>query len=395
VTAPAGDTGPARVSHRSTIAPGARSFLRRRPQILTPVSKILFLGQIGIGQTSLMRMRALERLGYQVRGVHTTAPWHEASWYQRQLQRRTERGSIIDTINRSVLAAATSFRPDVVWAEKQEFLRAETIQRLAGIGARTVHFTPDPYFSLPWKRTRLMDAALEAFDALVYCKAYERSAYEALGKPLIYMPLGYCDEVHRPLVSAGDRWACDVGFLGGWEPRRQRLLHSVVSSGSDLKIWGGYWDFLRDGRWSVRKHLILRQLAGRDTFTFQRDELLARAHQGGEVYGDDYARALTGARIGLGFLRKVSPDQHTTRTFEIPACGSMLLADRTEEHQSFFEEGVEAEFFDSEEELVSKVTYYRGNDGARRRVARRGLKRCVDSGYAYVHRLQRVLGELA
>ena len=39
-----------------------------------------------------------------------------------------------------------------------------------------------------------------AFDALVYCKSYEREQYEALGKPLVYMPLGYCDEVHRPLA---------------------------------------------------------------------------------------------------------------------------------------------------------------------------------------------------
>ena len=31
--------------------------------------KILFLGDIGIGQTSRMRMRAFERLGHTVRGV--------------------------------------------------------------------------------------------------------------------------------------------------------------------------------------------------------------------------------------------------------------------------------------------------------------------------------------
>jgi hypothetical protein len=46
--------------------------------------------------------------------------------------------------------------------------------------------------------------------------------------------------------------------------------------------------------------------------------VLARAYQGGEVYGDDYARALTDSKIGFRFLRKVGPDQHTTRSFEIP-----------------------------------------------------------------------------
>ena len=306
------------------------------------MTKILFLGEIGSGQTSQMRMRALARLGHEVRGVQTHEPWRRAPWLKRQIQRRLQRGSIVDGINSSVLQAAQEFKPELVWAEKQEFLCVETLEKLRKLGARLVHFTPDPYFSLEWKRTRLMDAAMRVFDVLIYCKSYERSAYEALGKPLIYMPLGYCDEVHRPVPSDDARWNCGIGFLGGWEPRREQLLHAVIATGADVKIWGGYWDFLRDGRWTPRRYLILRQLAGDAPFSFHRDDLIARAYQGDEVYGDDYACALSGAKIGLGFLREVCPDQHTTRTFEIPACRSMLLADRTEEHQEYFLEGKEA-----------------------------------------------------
>jgi spore maturation protein CgeB len=356
--------------------------------------KILFLGEIGPGQTSLMRMRALQRLGHDVRGVHTIEPWTRTSWLRRQVGRRLQRGPVVDEINASVLKAARAFRPDLVWAEKQEYLRVETIAEMGKGGARLAHFTPDPYFSLAWKRTRLMDEAFSAFDALIYCKAYERTHYEALGKKLVYMPLGYCDETHRPLPSTDPAWNCAVGFLGGWEPRRERLLSGLAERGLDLKIWGGYWDFLKDGKWTLRRHIILRQLAGTEAYALRRDDRLARALQGDEVYGDDYARALTGSKIGVGFLRKAWPDQHTTRTFEIPACASVLLADRTDEHEEFFEEGREAEFFDSADELLDKAEFLCANDAVRQRIAEAGYNRCVRSGYAYVHRLRTALEQL-
>ena len=356
--------------------------------------KILFLGPIGEGQTSRMRMRALERLGHEVVGVDTVAPWAQAGWLARQMQRRVGRGAIIDRVNHAVLDAAAALRPDLVWGEKQEYLRPETLDVLRKGGARLAHFTPDPYFSLTWKRTRAMDAAIGCFDVLVYCKSYERADYETLGKPLIYMPLGYCDEVHRPLPSDDPLWACGLGFLGGWEPRRETLLRAVAGAVEDVKIRGGYWDFLRDGRWTLRRQLILGQLAGGEPFAIHKDARLAAVWRGGEVYGDDYARALSGARIGVGFLRQICPDQHTTRTFEIPACGAMLLADRTDEHRAFFEEGREAEFFGSEAELVDKARFYAANETARAAIAAAGRRRCQSGGYAYIERLRPVIGAI-
>ena len=356
--------------------------------------KILYLGDIGPGQTCLMRMRALERLGHNVCGVNTVEDWRKAAWLQRQIQRRLHRGSVVDGINQAVLRAAREFRPDLVWADKQEFLRPETLHELRKSGARLVSFTPDPYFTLTWKRTPLMDASMREFDVFVYCKSYEKAEYEALGKQVVYMPLGYCDETHRPLPSGDPRWRCNVGFLGGWEPRRERLLNQVATTGVDLKIWGGYWEFLNDGRATFRRRIILKQLAGAEPFTIHRDPILSPCLNGGEVYGDDYARALSGAKIGLGFLRRVCPDQHTTRTFEIPACGSMLLADRTDEHREFFEEGVEADYFDSSVELVEKIRFYQSHEESRLKIAAAGGRRAITGRYAYVYRMADALNAI-
>jgi spore maturation protein CgeB len=193
-----------------------------------------------------------------------------------------------------------------------------------------------------------------------------------------------------PVIRNGNvTWAFSAAGNPGEE-----FLSPIVEANIDLKIWGGYWDFLKDGKWTLRRKIILDQLAGGVPYNIHFHPELAARWQGGEVYGDDYARALSGAKIGLGFLRKVCPDQHTTRTFEIPACGSMLLADRTPEHQEFFEEGKEADFFDSKEELTEKVRFYTTNERARADLASKGRQRCVDGRYAYVHRMADALAEM-
>jgi spore maturation protein CgeB len=71
-----------------------------------------------------------------------------------------------------------------------------------------------------------------------------------------------------------------------------------------------------------------------------------------------------------------------------------LLADRTDEHRGFFQEGVEADFFSSQDELVDKVRFYTSNENARTRVAAAGLTRCRLGGYAYVRRMERAMAEV-
>ena len=101
-----------------------------------------------------------------------------------------------------------------MWADKQQYLRTETIEAVRKLGATLIHFTPDPYFTLAWKGTRLLDEAMRAFDLLIYCKSYEQAAYAVLGNPLVDMPLDYCERaiVHCPAMTRGGDARLD--FLG-------------------------------------------------------------------------------------------------------------------------------------------------------------------------------------
>lgn len=112
--------------------------------------------------------------------------------------------------------------------------------------------------------------------------------------------------------------------------------------------------------------------------------------RGPGLYGPDYARALAGAKIAIGLLSKRVPETTTTRSFEIPAMGTFLLAERTADHQALFDEGHEAAFFEGAEELAAQIRLYLNDDAARARIAQAGQHKCQTAGYATDQQFSRI-----
>ena len=262
--------------------------------------KILFVGYLGRGQTLGMRCEALRRLGHNVATVDAGNVWRSARYLSRQVQQLTLHGSRIDALNAAILDAADLHCPNLVWAEKQEYLRPATLKRLHQAGAAALHYNPDPYFSLSWKRTSLTDTCLPLYDIVVVTKRYELQSYASHGcSHIIYSPLGYDPVGHAPAAQSND-YNRDVAFVGGWEPRRERLLTAAQQAAKSVSVWGYGWSIALESRMNLLRALRLGRLAPAHRFYLGKPS----AHLGsavqvgegrnGEIYEEVYSRAIAG-----------------------------------------------------------------------------------------------------
>jgi spore maturation protein CgeB len=109
------------------------------------------------------------------------------------------------------------------------------------------------------------------------------------------------------------------------------------------------------------------------------------------VWGEDYNKALCGAKVALCFFSKLNHDTYTRRCFEIPATNTVLLSEYSDELATLYQAGVEADFFKTKEELMQKIHRYVDNEPLRISVGQAGYHRVVADGHDVVSRMQQVL----
>ena len=114
---------------------------------------------------------------------------------------------------------------------------------------------------------------------------------------------------------------------------------------------------------------------------------------GNGVYGKDYVTTLQNAKMAWGAISKWIPELHTTRTFEIPACGTVLVTERNTETLQFFNED-EVLFFSNEAEMVDKISVLLLDDEALQQISQKGHLRATTSGYDYQSQLLHICSNI-
>jgi len=285
-----------------------------------------------------------------------------------RLMRRPPRGQ--RDLNRALLHEAVSFRPDVILIGKGACFAPGTLRAVrAATGASLINWATDDPFNRA-AGTRSLRDSIPLYDLYVCTKRAVMADIERAGcRRVAYVRFAYKPQVHFPEApSTADeraRFGCDVGFVGGCDRDRGPYFEALVAALPHLRInfFGRYYDRF------PRLKPYWRSMAN----------------------GRDFRLAVSGARISLNLVRRANRDDHVMRTFEVPACGGFMLAERTPAHEQLFAEDREAAFFSSPDEMVAKVNEWLKRDEDRIRVAAAGRRRIVEGGNTYSDRLDELL----
>ena len=336
---------------------------------------ILFVGSIWEGSTGSQRLNAFKDLGYHVTVVDTTPP--SLSWPMSFLNRICFRLGFcwdFSGANKAILGNIYTIGFDVIWIEKGLMIKTDTLKKInkAQTLAKLVAYSCDDNL-LRGNQSRRYLRGIPFYNVHITTKTYNVPELTAMGaRDVQFFANAYDRIAYKPVqLSTEDKvkWGSDIAFLGGFQKPRYDMMLALANKGIVITIWGPGWEPYVN----IHPNLIIKP---------------------GWVMAKNAAKIFCATKINLHFLHKAARDLQTTRSVEIPACCTFMLAVRTQEHQDLFTEGAEAEYFEDIEELLNKINYYLGHYAQRTAIANAGYLRCLTSGYSYHDRLSEILGTL-
>jgi spore maturation protein CgeB len=259
--------------------------------------RILFVGELNPHSRTYQRKRAFEELGHDVTAHSSTLEGSTVDGNPSLLGRvlwKLGLPSDLTQTNRTIMLKVAEQRPDVVWIEKGNTVRPQTLRIAKKYSPATqiISYSEDDMFA-PHNRSLFYTWSLRYYDVVVTTKSYNCNADElpSLGaKRMILVDKAYDVHAHKPvLVTSDDIDALggDVGFIGFYERERAESMLYLAKHGVSLRVWGNGWRKLVEHH---PNHVIENR----------------------PIYGEDYVKGLCATRINLvSFAKRIATCRQT------------------------------------------------------------------------------------
>lgn len=336
--------------------------------------RILQIGEFETPQYDEAMARAFESLGHTVRRFKHYDYRRPKSLFDK-VQNRLLTGPNYWRLWRDVLVAAEEFKPDIIYYRRPNELPPKVMVELRKTtGAIVVSYQNDDPFGLDRHKHffKNFHRTIPYYDVHFVFRTLNIEDLRKSGVKDVEVLLPYyVAEMHHDRTLSDiekERFRADAIFLGhGEADNRVDAFNGLIEAGLGLKLGGSGFEKYAKGH--------------------PHERLLPASYYGKDIY----SQAIKGANCALCFFSKLNRDVLTTRVFEIPACGGVLVAERNQTIETFFKDKEEAFFFSSTDELVGIVQLLKNDPQLREAVAQRGRERLLNGKHEVHDRAQQII----
>lgn len=282
-------------------------------------------------------------------------------------------GPAVLKLNRELIKHVKETKPDLIFIYRGAHIFPATIKKIRQNGAIVFGYNNDDPFSgsTPKYVYRHYIKSLPEYDWIFAYRPKNLTDYRDHGFENTSLLRSYYIKEKNFSVSElpTKKYCHDIVFIGHFEDDgREEYIKLLINDDIfDFHLYGTLWD--------RSKYAI---------------EISSRFGEIKPLY-DDYNLALNSAGVALVFLSMRNNDTYTRRCFEIPAAKTFMLSQYTDDLDSMFKEGVEAEYFRDKEEMMDKTRYYLKHDDKREKIALAGYERLLRDGHEVTDRAEEIL----
>jgi spore maturation protein CgeB len=342
------------------------------------MKKILIVGQVlELGRTEEVYGRGFQAFGSQVEYFNwiESASGLSSKSLKDKIAWRIGWQILARSANQKLLEVAEKFKPDLTLVISPMLVHPKTIQTLKKYGSVFVFFTDNPLDSHHTHTNAWVKAGLSLWDAILIWsqELVDRLQQKGIKNTFVH---SFCSDIEYHFPQKQSEPSYDVAFIGNWDASRKRENYLKAIADRRLGLWGSdYW----------RTHC--------------QESSLKNLCQGMCSY-QEIPQVLGSAKMGLNILRPQNQLGHNIRTFEIPAAGTLMLSERSQDLLNLFLEDKEAVYFSTPEELKKKVDYLLNNELLLEKIAESGYQKSkqhliskrileIESIYAATNKLEK------
>ena len=247
-------------------------------------------------------------------------------------------------------------RYNLIWIENGEFFGENLLTELKNKGNNLIFFCNDnPFHNTDKSKWNIAKKALYLYDKIVFIYA-NRIKYAkrnnikySLIQPIIsrqkFSKIKNLNFINR-------KYERDLIIIGTWFKERGIWAKKIIDAGINVEIFGQNWE--NDKNY----HFFKKYIKKLNWINF-----------------NEYSKLIYTSKMALCLPNLENDDDITRKSFEIPLCGSLLLAKNTKSHRKIFNHKKDSILFNSPTDLIKNIKELLLNEKKILKLSKNGYKK--------------------